>query len=454
VSIWDNFLQYGGMPFGSLAPQTGPGGGIGPNTSLRPGNATVEDMLNHNSMPNKMAGNMREMRAQAMMQLGAGMMKNNTANPVAAFGGALSDVAQQGPENAYRQMQMQSALSEMEDRRRKQLRETQTWNAIDSDKAAPSWARISPEAYVDYNKSSASAAASQRIFDQFSPMLEQGDGSQGDVSGSDIGSAYDPNRIQQLYHQKAQAELMGNNNLAQALGAEITRMQSAADLGVKQQDLDIKRQDLEWKTGGEDRFKQNQTFQSEALKARSAINTYQKLHQLTQSPDFYSGPYAGQVMKAKQIASALGIDPNGVRDIESFKALSNDAIRQEIGSLGTGVSNADVLFLSQANANLDFTPQGNRQLVEIKIALAQRKVEVAEFAREYKKRTGRRYLDEQFDEELAQWAEENPIFPEAVQDGQADQPANTQQLRPGQTATNPQTGQKMLWDGRQWRPMQ
>jgi hypothetical protein len=277
---------------------------------------------------------------------------------------------------------------------------------------------------------------------------------QGAAEGDDIGTAYDPARIQQLYHLKAQSELQGNNNLAQAFGAEISRMQSAADLDVKQQDLNIKRQDLEWKTGGEERFKQNQTFQNEGMKAKSAINTYQKLYSLTQSPDFYSGSYQNQVMKAKQLLASLGIDPQGVKDIETFKALSNDAIRQEIGSLGTGVSNADVLFLSQANANLDFTPEGNRQLIDAKIRIAQRKAEVAKFARDYLKRTGQKYLDAQFDEELAQWAEENPIFPEAAQGEQGGQPANTQQLRAGQTATNPQTGQKMLWDGSQWRPMQ
>jgi len=380
------------------------------------------------------------------------MLRNATMRPMQAIGTALSEYQQYAPEQAYRRMQMENSQAEMEDRRQKRLRESKLWTAMESDKTAPDWARLSPEAYIDFNKGSASQAAAQRIYSQYAPMFEGSESSEAGVSASDMSGGYDPDRVQQLYHLKAQAELRGDNNLAQAFGAEISRMQSAADLSIKERDLGIKQQELEWKTGGEERFKQNQTLQSEGMKARSAINVYQKLLHLTQSPDFYSGPMSSQVMKAKQLARNLGINPDGVKNIESFKALSNDAIRQEIGSLGTGVSNADVLFLSQANANLDFTPEGNRQLVGIKISLAQRKADIAQMARDYLKETGKKYLDAEFDEALAQWAEQNPIFPEAAQ-SQGSQPDN-QQLRRGQTATNPQTGERMLWDGTQWRPMQ
>ncbi len=169
-------------------------------------------------------------------------------------------------------------------------------------------------------------------------------------------------------------------------------------------------------------------------------------NQLTQSPDFYSGPGASKVMKAKQIAATLGFDPNGVRDIESFKALANDAIRQEIGSLGAGVSNADVLFLSQANANLDFTPAGNQQLIATKRRLAERKVEVAKFARDYLKRTGKKYLDAQFDEELAAWSEANPMFPEA-QGG--EQPGQSGDLSPASWLRPAERRQRRRSDGTQ-----
>jgi hypothetical protein len=213
---------------------------------------------------------------------------------------------------------------------------------------------------------------------------------------------------------------MGNNNLAQALGAEITRMQSAADLGVKQQDIEIKQQDLEWKTGGEARNKQYLDFQNEGLKGRTSMGVYDKLDSLVQQPSFYSGWGAKKVELAKKIASAFGIDPKGVKDIESFRALTNDAIRQEIGSLGTGVSNGDVQFMVAANANLDYSPEGNRQLIAIKRRMAERKVQIAQFARDWKKQTGNKYLNEEFDAELQAWAESNPMFPEAVQGGQGN----------------------------------
>jgi hypothetical protein len=225
-------------------------------------------------------------------------------------------------------------------------------------------------------------------------------------------------------------------------------------MGVKQQDLDIKRQDLEWKTGGEARNKQYLDFQSEGLKGRTSMGVYDKLDSLVQQPGFYSGWGAKKVELAKKMAVAFGIDPKAVKDIESFRALTNDAIRQEIGSLGTGVSNGDVQFMVAANANLDYSPEGNRQLIGIKRRMAERKVQIAQFARDWKKQTGRKYLDEEFDAELQAWAEANPMFPEAAAQGGQNNQSGNQQLQRGQTATNPQTGQKMLWDGSQWRAMQ
>jgi hypothetical protein len=112
MSIWDNFgnslvaMQYGGMPqFGSLGPL---GGKVAPHKSLRYGDSTVEETLaakNGNGIDPTDSANadmLRKMRNQSWLQLGAGMMRNNTANPVAAFGQSLSDMQGSGMDNAYK----------------------------------------------------------------------------------------------------------------------------------------------------------------------------------------------------------------------------------------------------------------------------------------------------------------------------------------------------------------
>jgi hypothetical protein len=148
---------------------------------------------------------------------------------------------------------------------------------------------------------------------------------------------------------------------------------------------------------------------TEAQAARTAIGTLSMMEQAVEDPGFYSGFGGPQVMELKRLAAAIGIDPEGVDSMEAFNALSKQAALAAMGgSLGTGFSNADRDFVEQQVPNLANTPEGNRKLIQIQKAIAERKVQIAELATEYVNEHG--VLDANFDRELATWAEANPLF--------------------------------------------
>ena len=64
-------------------------------------------------------------------------------------------------------------------------------------------------------------------------------------------------------------------------------------------------------------------------------------------------------------------------------------------------------------ANLGNTPQGNQALLEINSRIANRKIQIAQMARDYEIKNGR--IDARFKQQLSQWALSNPLFPEASQ---------------------------------------
>lgn len=95
--------------------------------------------------------------------------------------------------------------------------------------------------------------------------------------------------------------------------------------------------------GYSDRFLE---IQKDAQAAGKALNSLTVMDQAMNKPGFYSGTGAGGVQYAKRVAAALGIDPNGVSDMETFNAMAKSAALDTMGgSLGTGFSNADREFV-------------------------------------------------------------------------------------------------------------
>lgn len=145
---------------------------------------------------------------------------------------------------------------------------------------------------------------------------------------------------------------------------------------------------------------------------RTATRTLTALDAMERSAGgegFYSGLGSGGVQFAKRAAKALGLDANGIKDMEAFNAISKQAALDVMGgSLGTGFSNADRDFVLDQVPTLSNTPEGNAALIEIQRAMAERSQDLARLAREYERKHGR--IDLGFEDELATFAEQNPVF--------------------------------------------
>lgn len=187
------------------------------------------------------------------------------------------------------------------------------------------------------------------------------------------------------------------------------------------------------------------------------IATLDTLDKLTNDPNFYSGAGAEKfALPLKQIMTKFGGDPNAAASMETFRALSNKAVLDTMGgSLGTGFSNADRDFVVGQVANLGNTPEGNRALIGIRRKVAQRTQDIAKLARDYAAKNGGR-IDAGFDQTLSDFAAKNPLFTQGGGEAQAGtaKPKAAAPVNEGATATNPQTGERIIFRGGKWVPLQ
>lgn len=169
------------------------------------------------------------------------------------------------------------------------------------------------------------------------------------------------------------------------------------------------------------------TLDTEERGAVNSLNSLSALEQQMADPNFSSGFMAGNLLNLQKAAVAMGIaDPSAVTSKEAFNSLSSKAALDNMGgSLGTGFSNADREFVVNQVANMGNTPGGNQVIIGIHKKIAQRKVEIARLARQYEAENGR--LDNGFMNELSQWAQDNPLFPNV---GQGEQPQPTSDIDP------------------------
>lgn len=119
-----------------------------------------------------------------------------------------------------------------------------------------------------------------------------------------------------------------------------------------------------------------------------------------------------------EIASALNsvgfqVDKN-LGNKQAAEALMNQLVLEANGgSLGTGVSNADVQFIAKSGPNMMQSADGRQKLVAFAVAREKRAQDVAKMARQWQQRAGR--LDrtdrngKSFYDYLDAWAEANPL---------------------------------------------
>jgi hypothetical protein len=140
-----------------------------------------------------------------------------------------------------------------------------------------------------------------------------------------------------------------------------------------------------------------------------------QMEELMKDPSFYSGTGGEAVTKAKKFFSSMGITtPDGASANEVFDAYNKQLTLAAMnGTLGPGVSNADVSFITSQNPSLANTPEGNAELIKRAKALAQRQVDIGKQANEYIKKHGE--LDAGFEEQISKYADEHPLFEQKQQ---------------------------------------
>lgn len=165
--------------------------------------------------------------------------------------------------------------------------------------------------------------------------------------------------------------------------------------------------------------------------AASTKNTLALMEQAMNAPGFYSGVGGEAVKRANQFLGALGVqNPNAASGAEVFGALSNKVVLDGLGgSLGPGISNTDRDYISRTAPTLEQSEHGNRALIGIARALADRQLEVARLARDYAGRNGGR-LDGAFDQVVEDYAAKNPLFPQARDGATASAPKEPPQGAP------------------------
>jgi hypothetical protein len=159
------------------------------------------------------------------------------------------------------------------------------------------------------------------------------------------------------------------------------------------------------------------------MSAPASIAKYERLGQLLGNVN--TGKFRGTITDMKAAAKAVGFDltamgiADDVAPAQAARALSNQIaleLRNPAGGAGMpgALSDKDREFLTQSIPGLENDPAAIGKMVEYRVKLEQRAQKVARMAREYRKKNGGRF-DDGFYDELQEWSDRNPLFPEVKQ---------------------------------------
>lgn len=128
----------------------------------------------------------------------------------------------------------------------------------------------------------------------------------------------------------------------------------------------------------------------------------------------YTGWGGDWAQKGREIGGAIGlVAPKDVAAGESLRKIQNEMAlitrnpEQGMGMPGA-VSDKDIEFLKSIQVGLERSPEANALFLKAARAIQQRKKAVMAMANEYVLEHGR--LDPNFDREIREWAEANPLF--------------------------------------------
>lgn len=158
-----------------------------------------------------------------------------------------------------------------------------------------------------------------------------------------------------------------------------------------------------------------ETIKKDGRTGNQSLATINQMTKIANDPNFYTGTGGELMLKAGKMLRAAGINVGeNVSQAELFKTMADKMVLDaNNGSLGTGVSNSDVMFLQGMSPGLSQSREGNLKILQMQKALAERKIEIKRQADAYIKKNGT--IDAGFEEQVQKYADEHPMFNEAQQ---------------------------------------
>jgi len=125
---------------------------------------------------------------------------------------------------------------------------------------------------------------------------------------------------------------------------------------------------------------------------------------------FYTGTGANRVLDYTKIASYVTGNPNWSGNVEAFsKVMAGANIAGLEAFKGYGqIRNPEIELLQQSQGTIANTPQAIKAIITMNEKASERLEEIGEKMRAYRKAKGR--IDEGFDEELAKFYKDRPLF--------------------------------------------
>jgi hypothetical protein len=176
---------------------------------------------------------------------------------------------------------------------------------------------------------------------------------------------------------------------------------------------DMRQESEEDKAIGKGMADQFLKLQQAGLDAPHQLAKYQRLTNLLD--DVNTGRFTPTFATIASAGESLGLklDPKlGVK--QGIEALSREialTLRNPAGGAGMpgALSDQDRAYLESMTPGLSKTPAGNKIIIETAKKLAQRDIEIAKLARDYRRKNKK--LDEGLYDEIADFANKNPLFP-------------------------------------------
>lgn len=165
----------------------------------------------------------------------------------------------------------------------------------------------------------------------------------------------------------------------------------------------------------EEGIKYTNQLYSKADTANAFKSTIDRQLDLLDDPNFDAGTGSSLITGAKGLLARFGLESAEPASNQEFVALMNRQILNSLGgSLGVGVSNADVQFLQKMTANPDMSPRAIERMLLAAKALLRREEELRGYARQWMTENNVNYISDpyKFRDDAKKFFDDKPLeFP-------------------------------------------